>query len=181
LAGAAGFAAQAASATPYRIEFRAAPEPGANAFALPSGVIVITDDLLKLAEDDREILGLVAHECGHVQGRHALRSVLQNSAVFVVIALITGDVSSTTGFAGALPAFLLQNKFSREFECEADRHAVTMLRATGNDPAFLAHMLERLSKAHAESGSKALGYLQTHPSTPERIESIPGKRWRHAR
>lgn len=170
------FLAKAGDRAPYRIEFRSAGESGPNAFALPSGTIVITDELVLLAEDDREILGVLAHECGHVEHRHALRGVLQNSAVFVVIALVTGDVSSATAFGGALPTYLLQSRFSREFEREADAHAVTTLRAAGVDSEYLARMLERLGKSHGETAEKVLGYLGTHPPTPERIRTIKGER-----
>ena len=169
------FLARTGDATAYRIEFRTMKGNAPNAFALPSGTIVITDDLVKLAEDDREIVAVLAHECGHVLHRHTLRAVLQNSAVFVVLALVTGDVSSATAFGSAIPAYLLQNRFSREFEREADAHAVEKLRKANLDPAFLARMLGRLAKDHGESDSAMLGYLRTHPPTPERIEAITKK------
>ena len=137
---------------------------------------MITDDLVKLAESDAEIVSVLAHECGHIVHRHALRAVLQNSAVFVVIALITGDVSSATAFGGALPTYLLQSRFSREFEREADAHAVERLRQADIAPVHLATMLQRLAATHGESDSSVLGYLRTHPPTPERIQAINGKR-----
>jgi len=166
------FLKQAGDPVAYRIEFRHSEVFGANAFALPSGDIVITDGLVELAEDDQEILGVLAHECGHVVNRHALRSVLQNSTVFVVIALVTGDVSSATAFGGALPAYLMQSKFSREFETEADLHAVKMFLAAHLDPVHLANILGRLSSKSHDSLGKALSYISTHPPTVERIEAI---------
>lgn len=170
------YLAQIADEIPYQIEFRSMREAGANAFALPSGEIVITDELVLFAENDREIVAVLAHECGHIRHRHALRAVLQNSAVFVMIALVTGDVSSATAFGGALPTYLLQSRFSREFEREADRHAVETLRAAGIEPAHLARMLERLAASHGGDGPGALGYLRTHPPTQERIQMVDGKR-----
>jgi predicted Zn-dependent protease len=170
------FFAASGEPKPFAIEFRAMRGGGANAFALPSGVIVFTDGLVELAVDDQEIVAVLAHECGHLEQRHALRSVLQNSAAFVALALVTGDVSSATAFGGALPAFLIQSRFSREFEREADAHAVTVLRRAGIDPAHLATMLGRLSKTAREPDAKVLHYLGTHPSTPERIEAITGKK-----
>ena len=116
----ATFLARVGDTTGYQIEFRRAASRQANAFALPSGAIVITDELVQLAQDDREVVAVLAHECGHVAHRHALRAVLQNSAVFVVLALVTGDISSSSAFGSALPAYLLQSRFSREFETEAD-------------------------------------------------------------
>lgn len=170
------FLRQAGDAAPYQIEFRRAGDGNPNAFALPSGAIVITDELVHLAEDDREILGVLAHETGHLAHRHALRAVLQNSAVFVVLALATGDVSSATAFGSALPTWLLQSRFSREFEREADDHAVVQLRAAGVEPHHLATMLRRLSAQHGDDDSEWLGYLRTHPPTPERIRRIDGGR-----
>lgn len=170
------FLAEVGDANAYNIVFRSAKAMGANALALPSGTIVITDELVRLAEDDREILGVLAHECGHVQHRHALRGILQNSAVFVVIALVTGDVSSATAFGGALPTYLLQSRFSRDFEREADAYAVATLRAAKMDPAYLATMLERLSQGHSETMDKVQDYIGSHPPTPERIRFIKGER-----
>lgn len=171
----AQFLAQTGDTAPHTIEFRAMKGAVANAFALPSGTIVLTDELVFLAGDDREILAVLAHECGHVAHRHALRAVLQNSAVFVVIALITGDVSSATAFGGAIPAFLLQSKFSRAFEREADTYAVQALRRAGLAPDHLATMLDRLSQSHGATDSKVLHYLGTHPPSAERIEAITGQ------
>jgi predicted Zn-dependent protease len=101
--------------------------------------------------------------------------VLQNPAVFVVIALVTGDVSSATAFGGALPTYLLQNRFSREFEWEADYHAVEQLRKGGIAPAHFAALLERLAATHGEGDSAVPGYLRTHPTTAERIQAINGR------
>jgi Zn-dependent protease with chaperone function len=173
------FLAAAGVRDDYRIEFRAAPRFGANAFALPSGVIVVTDELVKLAADDAEILGVVAHECGHVYHRHILRSVLQNSAIVVVVTLVTGDVSSATAIGGAVPAFLLQSRFSREFEAESDAHAILLMRRAGVPTRHLAVMLESLEKAHRpksddEEEDKAgmMDYIRSHPPTRERVQAI---------
>ena len=147
---------------------------GANALALPNGTLVMTDELVELAEHDDEILGVLAHECGHVQGRHALRSVLQSSAVVVVFTLATGDMSAVSAVAAALPTVLLESKYSRHFETEADEYGVRAMRAAGRDPAHLANILERLS-AGSETAEEMLAYLSSHPATKERIKAIKGE------
>ena len=68
----------AGDATPYRLEFRASPALGPNAFALPSGIIVMTDELVRLARNDQEVLGVLAHELGHVRHRHVMRRLLRS-------------------------------------------------------------------------------------------------------
>ena len=164
---------QQADTYPYQLVFRASPVIGANALALPNGTVIMTDELVALAGHDDEILGVLAHECGHVQGRHALRSLLQNSAVVVVITLATGDMSAVSAVGAALPTILLESKYSRLFEAEADEYGVKALRAAGRDPAHLANILERLS-AGSEKTEKLLAYISSHPATKERIQAIKG-------
>lgn len=161
----------------YRLEFRDSRRMGPNAFALPSGELVMTDALVELAQDDREIIAVLAHEVGHVRHRHILRAILQNSAVVVVFTLVTGDISSATAFGAALPTFLLQSKFSREFENEADAFAVDYLRKAGLEPRHLADILDRLTEAHRHSDDEGdiFDYLSSHPPTPERRRRITGE------
>ena len=52
----------------YQLEFRHGGYIDANAFALPSGIIVMTDELVELAKSDDELISVLAHEIGHVRG-----------------------------------------------------------------------------------------------------------------
>lgn len=65
--------------TAIRLEFRHSPALAAHALALPAGIVVITDDLVKLAKHDQELLAVLAHEVGHLRHRHFLRAALQKS------------------------------------------------------------------------------------------------------
>lgn len=152
-----------------RLEVRAGRKLGANALALPAGTIVLTDELVNLAVDDQELVGVLAHEAGHVQHRHLLRLVLQNSAAAVFVALAVGDLSSLTSLAAALPTLLLQFKYSREFELEADDFALELLAARGIPGAKLAALLERI-EAKRDAGTPGTEYLSTHPDTRKRAE-----------
>lgn len=156
----------------YRLEFRASWRIGANAFALPSGVVVLTDELVKLARHDEEIIAILAHEIGHVSHRHTLRQALQNSISGLLIAAITGDIMSTSSFAATLPTILVQARFSRQFETEADEVAIRYLRARGISTAHFANILARLARSHHEKEGDMSDYLSTHPSTVERIQRL---------
>lgn len=159
----------------YRLELRAAPGIGPNAFALPGGIIVFTDELLLLAKDERELLGVLAHEIGHVRRRHSLRHAIQNSGTTVIIALLTGDLLSASSWVAALPTFVLQARYSREFEREADRNAVELLHSRGVSPRHLADILRRMGeKMQAEQKSQLPGWLSTHPDTAERAGLLEG-------
>jgi len=153
--------------TAYRIEFRSTKVLGANAFALPAGIIVVTDPLVKLAKRDEEVLGVLAHELGHVKHRHSMRRIIESSVTALAVAGITGDVSSAASLAAAAPALLLQAKYSRGNEREADAFAIEMMRKSKINPGHLAAILARM-EANAERRSGMPDFLSSHPATDER-------------
>jgi Zn-dependent protease with chaperone function len=157
------------------LEFRKGGALDANALALPSGVIIVTDDLVKLAADDRQIIAVLAHEAGHLARRHALRQILQDSVVALALTWYVGDTSM---ILAAAPTALLEAKYSRDFEHDADAYAATVLRDNGLSPNDLADMLERLENAHRPrrpGQPAARDYLSTHPLTSERIQFLRGQ------
>jgi predicted Zn-dependent protease len=154
-----------------RLVMRAGSEIGANALALPGGLVVLTDELVALAERDDEIFAVLAHELGHVVHHHSMRAVLQNTGIGVLIAAALGDIVSISSFAGTLPTLLIQLQYSRRFEREADAYAVAHLARSGIPPDALASMLERLEQSHG-GGAPVPAYLSTHPDTRERVREI---------
>lgn len=163
----------------YRLEFRAGGRVGANAFALPAGIIVMTDELVELSQDDRELESVLAHEIGHLRQRHILRHVLQDSVTVLLISVTLGDLTSLTTLAATAPTLLLQAKFSRDFEREADDFALALLERRGVPPEMFAAILLRMEEKRPggqNAGSDALDFLSTHPATRERIERARGKR-----
>jgi Zn-dependent protease with chaperone function len=135
----------------YRLHFRSG-RMGANAVALPNGVIVITDELIEAAGSDEAILGVLSHELGHVQRRHALRHLVQSAGIGIALNLWVGDVSAALA---AAPAILLSQKNSRDFEREADRYAIDMMLANALPLEPLAGMFERFSSYHARRDRRA--------------------------
>lgn len=162
---------QAGQVHAIRVLFRDAGDTlGANAMALPAGTIVLTDQLVALAKHDEELLGVLAHEIGHVIHRHAMRGAIQSSLMGLLAALVVGDISSVSSAVTALPLILTELGYSRAFEREADAHAVKMLESHGIAPQRLADILQRLDPLHTGGHS----YLATHPPTPERVRAILG-------
>ncbi len=147
--------------TAYRLEFRSGAM-GANAFALPNGVIVMTDDLVKLAGNDQAILGVLAHELGHVQRRHFIRGLLQTVGVGIVLNLVVGDVSTALA---AAPTFLLDQKYSRDLEREADLYAIEMMHANGQSLEPMAALFEKMRAEHGDA--KATPDAQQYPENAD--------------
>jgi len=156
------------------LHFRGAASLGANAMALPSGAVFVTDELVGLTKDDRIILAVIAHEAGHVDKRHGLRQIIQSSAVGILVTWYLGDVSAV---GAAAPAALLKAKYSRDLEREADAYAADVLRANQLPVTLLADALELLEKSRGRTGTgRGASYLSSHPATAERLEWIRRQR-----
>ena len=159
----------------YNLLFRSSKDIGANAFALPGGTIVITDQLIALAANDEEILAVLTHELGHVSERHSLRQLLQSSVVGLVMTWYLGD---TSALLAAAPTALLETRYSRNFERRADLFAANILRQNGIKVSRLADILEKLETAHSgkkekdKSASPVFELFSTHPDTDERVRVL---------
>ncbi|RZI84018.1 MAG: M48 family metallopeptidase [Rubrivivax sp.] len=166
---------------PHRLHFRRATI-GPNAFALPDGSLVLTDELVALLkEHDDVLIGVLAHEVGHVRHRHGMRLFVQSGILGAAVSVAWGDFSS---LIAAAPALLGQMAYSRDFEREADDDAITVLRANGIRPSVMVTLFEQL-QAHrrgqnarevgpaddGESGSEDVGIaFGSHPPDAERIQ-----------
>jgi Zn-dependent protease with chaperone function len=172
------FAAMAEPHKAYRLLLRDAPLIGPNAFALPDGRIVLTDQLAAMVRSDAEIDGVFAHEMAHVDRVHVLQRVYQTSLVPAAIAFVTGDATQVSHFASILPGILLQSAYSRQFEQEADDDAAATLRRHGEDPGKLADLLERMTQALCHSQDCEPGWLGGHPPTSVRATRLRGAKAR---
>jgi len=153
----------------YTVEFFEAPSIGANAFALPGGTIVFTDEMVKLLDNDEEFLAVAAHEIGHEQHRHLMRNVLQDSSVILIVTLVSGDVSSASTVVLSLPTFLLQSHYSRAFENDADEYAFASLKAHGISPRVFGDVMQKFLQKYPGLKSRSFAYFSSHPPTAERI------------
>jgi len=152
----------------FRLELRKGNGVGPNAFALPSGIIVLTDELVLLTKHKDEQIAILAHEIGHLVHRHALRRLLQDSTTALIVVSITGDVTSIGALSAALPTLLIEAKYSRDFEWEADQYALKYLKNNNIAPKYFADILLRLEKATPQYND-AYHYLSSHPATRERL------------
>ena len=152
----------------FQLRLRKGRMLGANALALPSGTVILTDELVDLAEQDGELVAVLAHEVGHVIRRHALRQAIQDSMVAMLVIVVTGDLSSTSGIVAAVPTLLVEAHFSRAFEGEADDYALAYLQRAGVDPVHFANLLRHMRDRTGGEGS-ITSFFSTHPTNAERI------------
>jgi Zn-dependent protease with chaperone function len=171
------FAQMSAGASPesgrFRLELRGGGSIKANAIALPSGIVVLTDELEHLAVNDDELRGVLAHEVGHLVNRHAMRRLVQSSAAAVLLGGIFGDVSGVSTLVTAVPTVLVDSAYSRDFEREADEFAFLWMAQHNIAPVELGNLLTRLTKSQGEEESR---YLASHPSLRERVNAAEASR-----
>ncbi len=177
---------------PVNIVFRGGGELGANAFALPGGTVVFTDELVNLATNREQLEAVYGHELGHLDRRHGLRRIAQNSLVTIAAIMITGDPSATTDLIGTIPFILTDLAWSREFEREADDYALAYLSERDLAPQHFVDIMQRLECSQRSTRGEDLDaakidaclvsniwsedevnewsfYLFSHPPSVERI------------
>lgn len=155
----------------YKLHFRKSSSIGANAFALPAGDIVVTDDLVALAQHDDEVLSVLFHELGHVQHRHSLRLAIQSAGAAALLVGVTGDLSSVSDLAAGLPSLLMQSGYQRDMENEADAQALKMLQATCIDPQRFVTIMQRITGV-SKSPDSMSNWFNSHPNTESRIQAF---------
>jgi len=123
---------------------------GPNAFALPGGTMVMTDELVKRVGGDEAILvGVLGHELGHLRQRHGMHMLAQVSALGAVSAMLFGDFNA---LLAAAPVWLGQASYSRDAEREADAESVRLMKAAGLSPMVMVRFFEILAMPNPDEG-----------------------------
>ncbi|MCH5233293.1 MAG: M48 family metallopeptidase [Muribaculaceae bacterium] len=149
-----------------------------NAFACADGSVRVYSGLMDLMNDD-EVLGVIGHEIGHVahkDTKNALKQSLINSAIFDGIGS-TSEIAGklTDSQLGQIGQSILNSKYSRSQESNADDYGYDFLKSNGKNPWVMAMAFEKLNQLEASSGassSKLQKMFSSHPSTPDRIKHI---------
>jgi predicted Zn-dependent protease len=147
-----------------------------NAFALPGGYVFVYTGLIKIADEEDEFAGALAHEIAHVAARHmtchATKSQLTQLLSLPLGAIIGGwgGVAARQGAGFGLPAMLM--KFSRADESEADYLGVQYLYAAGFDPNGVISILEKLEALQRTKPGIMDRVYGTHPTDGTRIDKV---------
>ncbi len=187
----------AASSRQYTLHFYVVNDPAINAFALPGGYVVINSGLILNAKNAGELQGVLGHEIAHVTQQHGLRAVIRSMGLYVIAQTLIGDASGLVAVAANAAPLLLNQKYSRDFEREADAKGFDLLKRARIDPrgmvAFfqtvMAEQKKQMDKIPDENARKAMeaaqGFMASHPATAERIATLqkkadaePGTGWR---
>lgn len=139
-----------------------------NAIALPGGYIFVFSGLLRVAQSEAEVAGVLAHEIAHVVERHVAAQLVTAYGIQSLRELLLGNDRSLIGVAiGDLATRGAFGAFSRTAEREADRLAIRTLIRAGHDPRGYVTFFERLAKGNGRSGAFAR-FVSSHPDPAER-------------
>jgi beta-barrel assembly-enhancing protease len=163
----------------YPYYFKVVQEDSINAFALPGGPMYIHTGLIKAAENEAELAGVLAHELSHVVLRHGTHQATKAQFVQLAAILVSGAASRGGGLTGALAqlgvglganSYLLS--FSRGMESEADLLGSYTMAKAGYNPIELARFFEKLEAQGGNQNSLVARFLSDHPSPGNRIQAI---------
>jgi predicted Zn-dependent protease len=143
-----------------------------NAFALPGGYVYITRGLLSYANSESELAGVLGHEIGHVNARHAVRQYTKAASYNIatgVASILVPDINQFGQVADVI-FMAVSSGYSREYEREADCLGITYAEKAGYDPKAISTFLRTLELLDKVKGQKTYHSLfATHPRTEERV------------
>lgn len=168
--------AQQPQAEDYPYEFTLINEDSINAFALPGGPIFIHSGLLDHADNEGQLVGVLAHEISHVALRHGT-SQASRAQMIQLPAILAGAVLGQQGAvlaqAGQIGLGLgvnaLITKYSRSAEKEADALGARIMAGAGFNPIEMATFFQKLE---AQGGSRPPTFLSSHPSPGNRVRLV---------
>jgi predicted Zn-dependent protease len=168
---------KAAGPQPFKYHFYVIEDSQLNAFAAPAGYIYVNTGTILAAANASELVGVMAHEVGHVALRHIAKNYNKQRGAGILYQLgalgaaifLPGAGAAAAQLGGQLAILGVLNSFSRDAEAEADQFAVEVMPKAGWDPQGLVTFFQTLN-AEA-SGGRPPEFLSSHPATESRIEA----------
>jgi predicted Zn-dependent protease len=170
------------ASSPYRgnFAFHLLKDPNTiNAFALPGGQVFITAGLYDKLQNEAQLAGVLGHETGHVIGRHASEHIAKGQlggALATAVGVGASDEHGR-GYGAAIAAQLanqmLQLKFSRSDESEADSFGLRYMTQAGYDPRAMLGVMQILRDT--SKGGRTPEILATHPLPDTRLREVEVK------
>jgi predicted Zn-dependent protease len=160
------------SVYPYQVEI-IRDDSTVNAFCIPGGYLYVYTGLMKFIDNEATLAGILAHEIGHAECRHATQRI---TAAYGVQALTSIVLGKDPGLTATIAANLFTNlgflKNSRDDEIEADNCSMTYLRSTRYYPGAIRFFFDKITKAGGRSVSSLEKLFLTHPPSEERQANV---------
>lgn len=183
---------EAAGIDPSTVKIYINNDPSLNAFATQSPLadesedIFVNTGLFLQTKTPNEMIGVLAHETGHIAGGDVIRGgmAMQKATIPMLIGLAVGVAAMIAGAGDAgMGAMMLGQsaamaqylQFSRAQEATADQRAITYLTRTHQSAVGMAHVFERMANEQAMSAYYNKSFLTDHPADRERIADLQNR------
>lgn len=154
-----------------------------NAFVAGGQRLFLNTGLLIAADSPNQLIGVIAHETGHIAGGHLARTgdAIRNASTANILSYVLGAAAAVAGAPNAGLALIIGGsavgqssflKYSRAQEQSADQFATSILDDTGQSSRGLAEFLSLLEGQEVLVSSRQDPYLRSHPLTRERISFV---------
>lgn len=175
---------QAAGLEPSDVRIYLVNDRSLNAFVAGGQKLFINTGLIMRSKYAGEVIGVIAHETGHIAGGHLSRvhAAMAKSSAQSILALVLGAAAAITTGRGDVGGAIIAGgqsmglrsllHYSRTQESAADQAALRFLDATGQSARGLLDFMEILGGQELLSADRQDPYLRTHPLTRERIEAV---------
>ena len=149
-----------------------------NAFALPGGPIFVNLGTIQAADNEGQLVGVMAHEISHVVQRHGTRAASKQMAAQLPLAILGGLMGNSTlakaaelGISFGVGSYFLKN--SRQSESEADLLGTDIMYDSGYQPQQMAVFFEKLEKQMGAGANSLMNqFLSDHPNPGNRAEAV---------
>jgi predicted Zn-dependent protease len=162
---------------PYHIKLVNSME--VNACSIPGGGLYLNRGLLELATSEDELVATLAHEIGHVVGRHAINQLLLTFEAKALLKPVLANLHKNNGVVqqiilklGGAVGMLAMLHFSREDEAQADLLGFYEMLRAGWDPHGFVKLFGLLERVEKAAGGASVPFLSDHPPTPARMAAI---------
>ena len=155
--------------SPGQVKIGIIDDPSINAANAGGGEFYVTTGLLQKASDD-QLLAIMAHEVAHDDLGHVAKAQALGTGIGIG-AVILDQIIPGAGRVAPIAGALIQSKYSRSEEYQADAHGVELLNRVGRNKDVMINTLTWLMSTEGSGGGGG-GFLSTHPDTGDRIDVL---------
>ncbi len=144
-----------------------------NAFSTLGGYVYLNEGLLDFVQSDDELAGVIGHETGHIERRHAVTMQTKSQILGLLLGVASLFSPFIYNFGNLLQAGALA-KMSRIDELQADQYGLLLMSRAGYDPEAMLSMQQHLGALEGEHNDLVNKYFQDHPGSSNRVAHLLG-------
>ncbi|MFB7880827.1 M48 family metalloprotease [Brevundimonas diminuta] len=167
---------------PNEVEILLVNDNDLNAFATRGRIMGLNTGLILRTKSPNQLLGVIAHEAGHIKNRHTLRDGAQNAGMQpMIMTMALGALAAIAGAPDAGAALLASSqyfgtlgalRYMQSQEGEADITGARALERAGESGRGMVEFFENFRAQEIFSDQRRYPYFRSHPLSSQRIEAL---------